>query len=142
MSDEPQVVEDDDDDFLPPEPEGPFEFGPNKDHWLWFGRVHGPHWPDRCFHAERGGTYVGTVEAVYRTHRERGWRTEIQDVYVHEQYGQHHICLRFGPEDPDYCSCGPLSGFLGERHRDHYGQAVQRLEALGEIRWTPKEPRS
>jgi hypothetical protein len=108
--------------------------------------VKGPHWPDECDHDP--AEYVGTVAPIIRKRVKNPGRpasfvleTEILDVYVFDdnRFGS-NVCLRFGPEGPDYYSPGGIVGLVSGAMRgmDAYAAALKMLEHKGHFRWYAK----
>jgi len=70
----------------------------------------GPLYEDGCGH--RRSEYLGSVQQI--------GRAEIRkyDVYVHDQDGVAHVCIRCGDEGSDYVSAGTVLDFLASAARN------------------------
>lgn len=86
-------------------------------------------WDDRCNHP--GESYVGSFECL----------GEKYDLYIFDcpSLGQ-SVCIRFGNDDPDYCSPGNLCSFIQNCSCgiEYYRDALELLKKRGFICWKRK----
>ena len=65
-------------------------------------------------------------------------RVEKLDIYVFPQRAGDTVCIRFGDEDSEYYSPGPLYQFIqtaGRRQHDMYASALKLILAKGTIKY-------
>lgn len=92
-----------------------------------------PKFKDCCNHGI--DSFIGTIDCIEKYKYGDSFKyQEIQyDVYVFKEsfYG-HEVCLRFGDEEHEYLSPGPITRLSLSSH-EHYRKALELITSKGKF---------
>jgi len=104
-----------------------------------YGQIPGPLWTDACEH--KPGSYVCSFKTIDMVNDQV--RVTHNDLYAYQHHSGHtYLCIRYGNEPSSYLSPTSIIRTAESAHLlGIYSQAVNLLNALGNVTWKRKQPK-